>query len=599
MTNSISDFISNNVQSNKEQTKSNQYQTKDNGKSFYDIFNNLNQASSKIEEKKTVDNRYVKDNSNDDMSQKNKTVDNHISKNDNEVKSKTAEKTPVKEDNNHDLKKDVSNKRTETSNQIEANKKADNSEVKSKTDTENKVVNEHKTVDNNSEKSQVNDKVSEEEQDSDTDNSQSDNDNPTDSNKNKEEEAVPEANNTAVIEETISSQLQGEILDTETISTKSSQTDIVDEEVLEQALKVPLEDTITSIAITSQVSSPATKPMESTENDTDLQNASVQSQGKNSSVNLATDSLPNINNKPEESNTAENIESVKNSILTELLDTSNTGIEEVDSSLQIKVANNIAIDKNTEKEPRDLKETSPLLQTMLNELDAEVTSSSQNTGSNLFNQQNASEQVVKLSIEPLTKTEGSDFSNVINQDGLKTNLDKPQLNTLQSPVKELNKTDIMNQITDKVSVVKAGSNEKIEIILKPENLGKVNVEIQSIKGVISATLIAENKQVKELLEKNIETLRNNLSSQGLNLNNLSVKVEEPNKSAFNNFNFGQGQFDAETNSQHQNPQKAYKSDYNDSMGLDSSVLGTDEGIVSTTEFKDDNSLHAGMVDYKV
>ena len=41
--------------------------------------------------------------------------------------------------------------------------------------------------------------------------------------------------------------------------------------------------------------------------------------------------------------------------------------------------------------------------------------------------------------------------------------------------KELNKSDILSQIYNKLDNMKEDSNTKITIILKPENLGKINL----------------------------------------------------------------------------------------------------------------------------
>lgn len=311
----------------------------------------------------------------------------------------------------------------------------------------------------------------------------------------------------------------------------------------------------------------------------------------------------NINNNCSGNSDSTTAATDSNPLTQELINMKNTSTDQVQDQTQIKVSNDVKVSTDKKVDDKDLNELlnkTPLEQAVASELDAEVTSSSQSSSDSFSKhpQQNASEQVVKLSIEPLVKTDNLDFTNVISQDKMISSQDKAQLNAAQAPIRTLNQLDIMNQITDKMSTFKSNTTDKIEIILKPENLGKVNVEIQSVKGAITATLIAENQQVKEILEKNIDSLRNNLNSQGVNLNNLNVKVEESDKSAFNSFNFDQKQFDSEAGQQQQKPQSTYKTEYKGTAETDI-IRGTEESAISSGELRHNDSLHVGMVDYKV
>lgn len=292
----------------------------------------------------------------------------------------------------------------------------------------------------------------------------------------------------------------------------------------------------------------------------------------------------------------------KNEIKDAVLPTETPIVEEISTPL-IKVSDETKVESSKvidSKDTDDLKDKI-LEQNLLTELDAEVSSGGQNTFNNNFaGQQNAAEQVVKLSIEPsLSNADAVDFSNLVNQKSSSQGLGKAQFNPNPLPTGELNKSDVLNQINDKLNSLKTSTGEKIEIILKPENLGKVNVEIQNIKGVITATLIAENPQVKEVLEKNLDILKSNLNGQGVNLNTVTVKVEEPDKSAFNNFNLNQEQSEKDFNQQQKNSQKAYYDGYEDSKNWGNTELETDEIGNSNDNLKSQSSLHVGSVDYKV
>ena len=240
-------------------------------------------------------------------------------------------------------------------------------------------------------------------------------------------------------------------------------------------------------------------------------------------------------------------------------------------------------------------------QDLITELDAEVVSSSLSSGNSnngsLLGQQNASDQIVKLSIVSSTsETNDSEFSHLVNQQISQSGVSKSQMSAQPQPLQELNKTDILNQINANLNTLKTTSGEKIEMILQPANLGKVNIELQTAKGALSATIIAESQQVKELLEKNIDSLKNTLTSQGVNVNSVTVKVDES-RSAFNNAGFDQKQFENGQNNQQNQNKNTYKGEYNDSNN--SSLAGQEKDLELAAD-KGTNTLpEIGKVDYKV
>ena len=64
------------------------------------------------------------------------------------------------------------------------------------------------------------------------------------------------------------------------------------------------------------------------------------------------------------------------------------------------------------------------------------------------------------------------------------------------------------------------------------------MEIISDKnGAISANLTATNENVKQLLEKSINDLKNTLSSQGVNVSNINIKIENTNQTSNNGLNY--------------------------------------------------------------
>ena len=86
--------------------------------------------------------------------------------------------------------------------------------------------------------------------------------------------------------------------------------------------------------------------------------------------------------------------------------------------------------------------------------------------------------------------------------------------------------DIASQIIDQVKLQIRPDNAKMEIQLNPEHLGKVELEVSSKNGELSARLNVQNDQVKEAVESQMQILRDTLEAQGLKVENIEVTVAE-------------------------------------------------------------------------
>ena len=248
----------------------------------------------------------------------------------------------------------------------------------------------------------------------------------------------------------------------------------------------------------------------------------------------------------------------------------------------------------------DLQGTS----TVVNEVQTSVHQEQSQTQTNLGQQQNsamtqsnAMEQAVKMSIE--------DISSVNSSDSFLNKLDA-KLNASTKPLASqnalLNKTDILNQMNAKFNEMLQAGQNKVSVILQPENLGKVSVEIMNTKDGIVAKMTTDSQQVKELFDKNVEALKLNLSSQGVNVNN--IKVECTQESANNAMNFEREQFNQNFNNSNNNNQthqsKNQETTYSTEYGTNEEAQ-EDIEIETTSELKNTETIiqHNGKVDYKV
>ncbi len=84
---------------------------------------------------------------------------------------------------------------------------------------------------------------------------------------------------------------------------------------------------------------------------------------------------------------------------------------------------------------------------------------------------------------------------------------------------------IMEQLTEQIRVVVKPDTTSMEMQLNPENLGKITLHISSEEGVVNAQFVATNEVVKEALEAQIATLRENLTQAGVKVDAIEVTVE--------------------------------------------------------------------------
>lgn len=145
-----------------------------------------------------------------------------------------------------------------------------------------------------------------------------------------------------------------------------------------------------------------------------------------------------------------------------------------------------------------------------------------------------------------------------------------QSNNLQMPrpsTEDIPDVNILEQIRAKMALNAQNGVQKITIGLTPESLGKLHIEISKGQNGISAQIVADNPQAKEILDKSLDGLKSVLQSQGVNVNNVNVKVAEAGRSSDSNnnmFNKEDGQFDSNNNgnnSKNQDAEKEKRSGY--------------------------------------
>lgn len=92
-------------------------------------------------------------------------------------------------------------------------------------------------------------------------------------------------------------------------------------------------------------------------------------------------------------------------------------------------------------------------------------------------------------------------------------------------VSNVNEADIVRQVVEQIKVTTGQQLSSIEIMLNPENLGKVHIAVTARQGVITAQLTAQNEQVKAALENQMTALKEHFNNQGMKVESVEITVQ--------------------------------------------------------------------------
>ena len=148
---------------------------------------------------------------------------------------------------------------------------------------------------------------------------------------------------------------------------------------------------------------------------------------------------------------------------------------------------------------------------ILDDLNVEsVSSQSSGNGSDLGNfMQNSSpqEQITKMMIQ------GENFAEL-----------KPETSFSVASKPEISSDKILEQITKQLEGMY--NTSKLNIVLNPESLGRVSLQLLNSKAGLSAQFVVTNEDVRALLMKGLDGLKETLLSHGVNVDNVTIKLNE-------------------------------------------------------------------------
>ena len=138
----------------------------------------------------------------------------------------------------------------------------------------------------------------------------------------------------------------------------------------------------------------------------------------------------------------------------------------------------------------------------------------------------------KIDTSPLTTQ--VDFSGV---KGIWNGAETSRKSNIIAPI---NFQDIANQIVDSASNIMKKDSGRIVIKLEPPNLGTLNMDVRVNKDAVTMLLVADNNDVKQALNSNLDQLKTALHGQGLNVDRLDVLVHDKSYDSNQGFQPGGG-----------------------------------------------------------
>lgn len=91
--------------------------------------------------------------------------------------------------------------------------------------------------------------------------------------------------------------------------------------------------------------------------------------------------------------------------------------------------------------------------------------------------------------------------------------------------------EIINQVIEQAKVVLTPEKSEISMDLKPDSLGKISLKVVTENGIVMAKFVADSHQVRQVLEANMQLLKDSLEKQGMLVQGFSVSVrQDPNQS---------------------------------------------------------------------
>lgn len=104
---------------------------------------------------------------------------------------------------------------------------------------------------------------------------------------------------------------------------------------------------------------------------------------------------------------------------------------------------------------------------------------------------------------------------------------------------QFNQFNIVNAIKSQLQTSTSEGLHKLTVRLHPEELGRINIELNMKDGIVSGVIRINEDQAKAVFTENLEVIKNELQSQGIKVESLDINLsnDNSNSSAFRDDSF--------------------------------------------------------------
>ena len=102
-------------------------------------------------------------------------------------------------------------------------------------------------------------------------------------------------------------------------------------------------------------------------------------------------------------------------------------------------------------------------------------------------------------------------------------------------IKDVSSGKIIDQVAGAIKETATNDGGRVKITLNPPSLGKLEMDVTVRNGKVEVVLVADNKDVQQTLNANIEKLKDSLSNQGLTIDRCDVSLQDNKEEYQQNF----------------------------------------------------------------
>jgi hypothetical protein len=157
-------------------------------------------------------------------------------------------------------------------------------------------------------------------------------------------------------------------------------------------------------------------------------------------------------------------------------------------------------------------------------------------GEKTQNNENIVSDALKLKLEtsaekgfreiPAIKTDTTLVTSSADLSGIKGILGNTEINAKGDANTPVQFQNVIDQITDSAMNMMKKSYNRIVVTLDPPNLGTLNMDVRVQNDTVTMLLVADNHDVKQILNSNLDQLKTALQGQGLNIDQFDVLVQD-------------------------------------------------------------------------